>query len=390
MDRFEILIVGGGPAGLSTALSLERMDRRLAERTLILEKATYPRHKLCGGGVTRLADAYLAKLGLSIDVPSVPIHVVRFQFEDRSLTVQSPNLFRIVRRDEFDAALAHAARRRGLRIEEGTEAQALRRTEDGLEVETTRGTLRARVVVAADGANSIVRRKVGLDGQPDRIARLIEILTPENPATTPEFIDHVAVFDFTCVPEGVQGYVWDFPSFVRGRAYMNRGVFDSRVHPRTRGNLRRTLAAALRKRGRDLATGQLMGHPERRFDPQATLAVPHVLLVGDAAGVDPLLGEGIAHALMYGGVAAEALADAFARRDFRFRDYRARVLRSQVGQDLVFKARLARLAYGLFRHRRLLRLAWILGDRLINHYLNRAVNWKECNQDLLANASGDG
>ena len=374
MNDFEIVIVGGGPAGLSTALSLERVDRRLAQRVLVLEKATYPRPKLCGGGVTRPADAYLAELGLRIDVPAMPIHAVRFQFEDRSITVRSLNIFRVVRRDEFDAALAHAARRRGLRIEEGVMVRDVRRVQDGVELETSHGSLRARVVVAADGANSTVRRRLGLNSRPAPIARLIEVLTPENPVVTPEFVDHVAVFDFTCVPEGVQGYVWDFPSLIRGRAHMNRGVFDSRMYPQRRGDLRQVLATALRQRGRDLAEAQLMGHPERRFDPRATFAVSHVLLVGDAAGVDPLLGEGIAHALMYGGVAAEALADAFARDDFRFLDYKARLLRSPVGRDLVFKARLARLAYGLFRRRWLLRLAWILADRLVGYYLNRAVN----------------
>jgi flavin-dependent dehydrogenase len=373
MDEFAIVIVGGGPAGLSTALSLERLDRRLAQRALVLEKATYPRPKLCGGGVTRPADAYLAKLGLRIDVPAMPIHAVRFQFEERSITVRSRNLFRVVRRDEFDAALAHAARHRGLCIEEGVVVQDVRRIQDGVELETNHGPLRARVVVAADGANSTVRHKLGLNGRPVPIARLIEVLTPENPTVTPEFVDHVAVFDFTCVPEGVQGYVWDFPSLIRGRAYMNRGVFDSRMYPQRRGDLRRVLATALQQRGCDLAEAQLMGHPERRFDPRATFAVPHVLLVGDAAGVDPLLGEGIAHALMYGGVAAEALSDAFARGDFRFSDYKARLLRSPVGRDLMFKVRLARLAYGLFRRRWSLRLAWILADRLVGYYLNRAV-----------------
>jgi len=370
MERIEIVIVGGGPAGLSTALSLERLDRRLAQRAVVLEKATYPRPKLCGGGITQPADAYLEQLGLQIDVPSVPIHVVRFQFEGRSITVRAPHLFRVVRREEFDAALAFAARRRGLRIEEGVTVQDVRRKRDGVEIETDRGLLHARAVVAADGANSTVRRRLGLNRGADGIARLIEVLTPEDPKLAPEFVDHMAVFDFTWMPDGIQGYVWDFPTRIRDQAYMNRGVFDSRMYPRVRGDLRRTLMEALQRRGCTPSSGPLMGHPERRFDPRATFAVPHVLLVGDAAGVDPLLGEGIAHALRYGGVAAEALRDAFAREDFRFADYRSRILRSPMGRDLIFKARLARTAYGLFCSRWRLRLAWMLAGWLIERYLN--------------------
>ena len=373
-NGYEIIVVGGGPAGLSTGLSLERLDRRLAERTLILERATYPREKLCGGGITRPADAYLAGLGIHIDVPSVPIHAARFQYAGRAFTIRSPHLFRVVRRDEFDAALAGVAQRRGLRVWEGVRVVDVRRRNGVMEVETTQGKLHARAVVAADGANSTVRQKMGLNQPPNRVSRLMEILTPENPHTTPEFADHTAVFDFDCVPDGIQGYVWDFPSLIDGQAHMNRGVFDSRVHPNLRGDLRRALQEALRARQRNLADYEPKGHPERWFDRQATFAVPGVLLVGDAAGVDPLFGEGISHALMYGGLAAQELVHAFTHDDFGFAGYRQRVLNSHTGRDLTMKTRFARLAYGPFHHRRILHLCWILGDRIISRYLTWYLN----------------
>lgn len=75
-------------------------------------------------------------------------------------------------------------------------------------------------------------------------------------------------------------------------------------------------------RGRSLVAAELQGHPIRWFDPCAPLGRPYAILVGDAAGVDPLFGEGIGCALMYGQEAARAIERAFASGDFSFRGYR--------------------------------------------------------------------
>src|SRR5712671_2888973 len=67
--ELDLLIVGGGPAGLSTWLHLQREDPDLATRTLLIEKAVYPRDKLCGGGVVPQADQVLCDLGIDLHVP---------------------------------------------------------------------------------------------------------------------------------------------------------------------------------------------------------------------------------------------------------------------------------------------------------------------------------
>jgi ribulose 1,5-bisphosphate synthetase/thiazole synthase len=80
---YDVIIAGSGPAGVSTWLHLNRYGRALAARTLVLEKAQHPRHKLCGGGVAQAADVVLRRLRIRVDVPSVAIHNVDFRYCDK-------------------------------------------------------------------------------------------------------------------------------------------------------------------------------------------------------------------------------------------------------------------------------------------------------------------
>jgi len=70
-----------------------------------------------------------------------------------------------------------------------------------------------------------------------------------------------------------------------------------------------------------------------------------VLLAGDAAGADALFGEGISIALGYGGLAAQAIKQAFTRQDFSFREYRKTILNSELGKALQRRTWLAKLYY---------------------------------------------
>jgi flavin-dependent dehydrogenase len=91
-----------------------------------------------------------------------------------------------------------------------------------------------------------------------------------------------------------------------------------------------------------------------------------VLLAGDAAGVDALFGEGISIALGYGGFAARALRDAFARQDFSFGDYRRLILGSEMGKSLRRRTWWAKFYY---------HLRWRGFQRLVWHHLGAVVTW---------------
>jgi len=345
-DTFDVVVVGSGPSGVSTALNLQRQAPTSAAKMLVIDKAVHPRHKLCGGGVTLLSQQLLSNLGLDLTLNYVPIHEILLRFDGRDVVVREENAIKIVRRDKFDAALVGAARERGVAVREGVALNGLRREGNSMVLETDSGDLRAKVVVAADGAKSTVRRHIGLEG-PSRVCRAIEILTPENPETTPEFLEHRVVFDFTAVPNGLQGYYWDFPSSVDGEPYMNRGVFDSRVlSERPNADLKEVFQNHLSERGLHLDGYKLMGNPGRWFDPRADISVPGVLLVGDAAGIEPLGGDGISCALWYGEVAAAEIAQAFGTGDFNFAGYRKRLLAHPLGRHMARRTRMAQLIYG--------------------------------------------
>jgi flavin-dependent dehydrogenase len=103
----------------------------------------------------------------------------------------------------------------------------------------------------------------------------------------------------------------------------------------------------MKRHGFELEQYEIKGHPIRWFDPSARLSVPRVLLVGDAAGSDPLFGEGISIALGYGALAAREIGEAFRLKDFTFKGYKLRIARSSLGRALFTRWLIARVIYTL-------------------------------------------
>jgi flavin-dependent dehydrogenase len=377
----DIIIIGGGPSGLSTALHLARDFPQLAPRILILEKARYPRPKLCAGGLVIDAEIILQRLGLDVsEVPHVDADRIHFDFQAKGLNIRVPkrHALRVIRRDEFDNWLAQKTQSRGMEIREVITVKKLIPAKDGVTVKTDQGDFRARVVVGADGSNGVTRRCI-FPNAPVHTARVLEVITPvsararsdrSNPLiheeiasgkNTPRNDIHqkgVAYFDFFPVLTNIAGYVWDFPTQVNGEAMRCWGIYDTNILANEkRPQFKEPLAKEMSRFGFDLNNYEIKGYPIRWFSPKNQMSVPRVLLVGDATGADPFLGEGISMALGYGALAAHEIGEAFQGNEFSFNGYRRRVLRSALGQALVARWVVAHIVY-LFKWKWFQILVW--------------------------------
>ena len=348
----DVLIVGSGPAGLSTAMHLVGDHGFAAERVVVLEKARHPRPKLCGGGISGFARRALGRLNLPwpLPLPQTPVPTTHFTYQGNTVTLTNPDrVFTVFARPAFDAYLAEQARRRGVRLHEEEPLLRLSPADGGWQAQTPRGRYQAKIVVAADGSRGTLRNWV-ISRRHHATARVLESITPSDGRLVRE---RVAFFDFTPVRQHLQGYLWTFPLYDGRSTACNQGVYDARVARRAaKAPLPSLLHAAFPH------SQKPQGHPIHLFSPFQRLARPGLLLVGDAAGTDPLFGEGIGPALAYGEVAAQTIAAAFRHRDFRLRDYRRRVLFSPLGRYLFRRWAVAWLGYRLAPHRLPMAMIW--------------------------------
>ena len=350
-NHYDVIIVGAGPAGISTALHLAQIAPGLARRTILLEKACHPRHKLCGGGILPDAEAVLQHLGLDIkEVPHVDVDWAHFDFDGQGFRFRpDPGrsfAFRTIRRHEFDAWLADKARQRGFLIHENTTVKSITVSGSGVAVSTDQGEYQAAVVVGADGSNSLVRRTI-IPHEDLHVARLLEIVTEPKPEKSFHEQSN-SYFDFAVIPQGIQGYVWDFPAVEQGKPVRVRGIYDANLFPvKARVPLRSALDEEFVRHGLRLSDYKLEGHPMRWFEAKSPFSAQRILLAGDAAGADALFGEGISIALGYGRITAQAIQEAFANKDFSFHGYKRSILRSELGKALQRRTWMAKFFYRL-------------------------------------------
>ncbi len=276
----DVVVVGGGPAGLAVAAGAARRGLDV----LLVEARPFPIDQPCGEGLLpaglRALEALgiRSKLGAADATPLTGLRWIDAAGPSMEVALPAPGGLG-VRRTALSAALLGAATEAGAQLLEG-EVSGHRRRDESVELTTTAGPVRGRVLVAADGRHSAIRAREGLDAGPSRRPRF-------------GVRRHVTVAASSSVVEvhlgdGVEAYLTPAGSGRVGVAFL----FEGSAPGGWPALLARFPALAER-----LARADPLSE-DRGAGPLARGSTARVrdrlVLLGDAAGsIDPLSGEGV-------------------------------------------------------------------------------------------------
>jgi geranylgeranyl reductase family protein len=321
----DVLVVGGGPAGAATAYHLARHGVDV----LVADRASFPREKVCGDGLTPRGVRALEALGVDpLQTPGFTVvKGLRVHGPGVLLDLPWPELSSFPRygvvstRHELDHLLLRQAEGAGARVWEGAEAQAP--VLDGAWVtgaqvkrNGTSEEVRARFVIACDGASSRFASRAGVRRDPRRPLGIAARRYFRSPRADTTFLE--SWLDLWDGPRLMAGYGWIFP-VGGGVVNVGAGLLSSYVRFDA-WNARRVYELFLHNVGEEWgldessALGPVLSGPLPMGMNRRPLSLPGLLVVGDAGGIiNPFNGEGIAYALESGELAAELVHDALAR-----------------------------------------------------------------------------
>lgn len=363
--KFDVAIIGAGPAGAMAALALSQANIK----TAIFEKYKLPRYKTCGGGLT-----YRAIKLINFDISSIvekscyqaQLNLIhnRLQFT----TKREQPIVTMTMRDQLDLLLINRAQDHGAILFEDCAVTSINDQAHQVIINTKKGIWQADAVIIADGAHSPLAKLAGWQDTRHLIPAL------ESEITVSEDIynrfSQAAQFDFDLAP---YGYAWIFPK----RNHLSIGVLSMQ---RGAINLRTILEKYLQQLGINKILnrsdhGALIPVTPRR--DQFTKG--RIMLAGDAAGLaDPITAEGISFAMQSGILAAKALINAQLDPIITNKTYQQEI-HNEILDDLYYSRIPARLLYYYPRMRNLLftkygaRLSEAITDLIMGQRTYRSI-----------------
>lgn len=325
MKRFDVAVIGGGPAGSSTAISLARKGLSV----IVFDKHLFPREKLCGDFLSPLTLPLLERLGVTEEILSLEPHrITAFRISSPSGTgvtcplssqMGRPLFGWAIGRLHLDDILLRQAAKEGSVIRTGCRLLSIEREDDAWSITVQNRTSderwQAALLVGADGRNSRVAHRLGLTDRREKLGDAVALQLRLH--GTKRVGNEVQIHLF---PGGYAGLVNLGGGITNlclalARAEVKKGVsagtlFESRLYRNP--NLREALE-------RSQIIGSIRSAYPVYFSPRRSYG-SGFLLVGDAARVtEPVTGEGVYFALKAGELAAEAASLAFSRGDLSAR-----------------------------------------------------------------------
>ena len=295
-NTFDVIIVGAGPAGSISAYELARNNIKV----LVLEKEKFPRYKPCGGGIT-YKTAQLLPFSIS-EVVEKTIHRIGFSHNYEGFFQKESDkvLMYCLMRDKFDLFLLDKAISKGAVFKDSEKVISVLQSETGVIVKTAYSEYRSRIVIGADGANSVIGRLTGIDTEIIKGITLEAELKLTNTPDADVFYDKVHI-DWGTLPGG---YAWVFPKdghvSVGVGGPVNVSKYLRYYYENILDKLRLPVSEEI----------SLKAHTIPYRLKKGNFSKGNVLLTGDAAGLtDSLTGEGVYYAIRSGQIAAKVILE---------------------------------------------------------------------------------
>lgn len=313
---FDVVVVGAGPAGSTTARYLGDMGFEVC----LLDKSTFPRDKPCGGGFSpRIFERFPYLRPRKTEFLDRVLNVGVLHSPSRRITLKGRAKMAVALRSKFDNVLFEEAHDAGAQCMTGKRAKQVSIRDNGVEVAVNSGeTLSARFVIGADGVNSVVAGDTGLNTTWARnkitACRVAEV--PAMESKIMNLYDTEGAYHFYANLFGSPGYGWIFPKTetinigvgIRAdRARNMQKVFNCFAHYLISSNLLPQDADISNVKGAIVPTGGTL-------EP---FVHNRCLLIGDSAGmVNPLTGGGIMYAMEAGRIAASVIDRCLAQEEY--------------------------------------------------------------------------